>query len=87
MQAIGDFKASTIMGKANAGTDGKADVATGGFSSCAALEKNGAATSHHAVVVEDKKSVGKVLPWVHIAISNAKRSILDTYHDIKAEFL
>lgn len=24
---------------------------------------------------------------MHIAISNAKRSILDTYHDIKAEFL
>ncbi len=31
--------------------------------------------------------MGKVLPWVHIAISNAKRSMLDTYHDIKAEFL
>ena len=37
--------------------------------------------------MDDKKKVGKVLPWVHIAISNAKRSILDTYHDIKAEFL
>ena len=31
--------------------------------------------------------VREVLPWVHIAISNAKRSILDTYDDIKAEFL
>ena len=50
-------------------------------------EKNGVASSHHTVVTDDKRSVGKVLPWVHIVISNVKRSILDTYHDIKAEFL
>ena len=62
-------------------------MTTDGFSSYAALEKDGVTTSHHAVVADDKKSVGEVLPWVHIAISNAKRSILDTYHDIKAEFL
>lgn len=87
MLVIGDFKASTITGKIKTGTDGNADVTTDGFSSYAALEKDGVTTSHHAVVADDKKSVGKVLPWVHIAISNAKRSILDTYHDIKAEFL
>ena len=33
-----------------------------------------------------RKWVGKVLPWMYIAISNAKRSILDTYHDITAEY-
>ena len=87
MQVIGNFKASTIMGKIKAGTDGNADVTTDGFSSYAALEKDGVATSHHAFISDDKKSVGKVLPWVHIAINNAKRSILDTYHDIKVEFL
>lgn len=26
--------------------------------------------------------VGQILPWVHIAISNAKRLFLDVYHDI-----
>jgi len=26
--------------------------------------------------MRDKTMVGKVLPWVHISISNAKRSIL-----------
>ena len=87
MQVIDDFKASAITGKIKQGTDGNADVTTDGFSSYASLEKNGVASSHHAVVTDDKRSVGKVLPWVHIAISNAKRSILDTYHDIKAEFL
>ena len=87
MQVIDDFKASTITGKIKQGTDGSADVTTDGFSSYASLEKDGVTSSHLAVVTDDKKSVGKVLPWVHIAISNAKRSILDTYHDIKAEFL
>lgn len=87
MQVIGDFKASTITDKIKAGTDGNADVTTYGLSSYASLEKKGAATSHHAVVADNKKSVEKVLPRVHIAISNAKRNIPDTYHDIKAEFL
>jgi hypothetical protein len=27
------------------------------------------------------------LPWVHIAISNAKRQIINTFHDVKPEFL
>ena len=87
MQVIDDFKASTITGKIKQGTDGNADVTTDGFSSYASLGKDGAAISHQAIVTDDKRSVGKVLPWVHIVISNAKRSILDAYHDIKAEFL
>jgi hypothetical protein len=34
-----------------------------------------------------KEKVGSVLPWVHIAISNAKRMLLDIHHDIKPEHL
>ncbi|KAA4159524.1 IS1595 family transposase, partial [Bacteroides ovatus] len=68
-------------------TDGKVNATTDGSNTYASLEKAGAVASHKAVVMDDKKKVGKVLPWVHIAISNAKRSILDTYHDINAEFL
>jgi hypothetical protein len=37
------------------------------------------------VILKDK--VGEVLPWVHIEISNAKRQLLNTYHDVKPEFL
>ena len=33
------------------------------------------------------KEVGKVLSWVHIAISNAKWLLLDIYHDIRPEYL
>jgi hypothetical protein len=41
---------------------------------------------HNANVIP-KDKIGKDLPWVHIAISNAKRQILNTFHDVKPEFL
>ncbi len=41
----------------------------------------------HRPKVIPKEDVGKVLPWVHIAISNAKRVLLNTFHDIQPEFL
>ena len=37
--------------------------------------------------VIQKQDIGKVLPWVHIAISNAKCMFLDIYQDIKPECL
>lgn len=39
----------------------------------------------HQVIEPDQ--VGKILPWVHIAISNAKRLLLDVYHDITPDYL
>ncbi|KAA6329635.1 hypothetical protein EZS27_021575, partial [termite gut metagenome] len=33
------------------------------------------------------EDIGKVLPWVHIVISNSKSLLIDTYHGIKKEFL
>ena len=41
----------------------------------------------HRPQVIPKNEIGKILPWVHIAISNAKRMLLDIYHDIKPEYL
>jgi hypothetical protein len=41
---------------------------------------------HNSQVIP-KDKVGEILPWVHIAISNAKRQLLNTHHDIKPEFL
>ena len=37
--------------------------------------------------VIDPKDIGKVLPWVHIAISNAKTQLADMHHGNKPEFL
>ena len=41
---------------------------------------------HHAQVIPPRE-VGKVLPWVHIVISNAKRQLLDVFHSVDVEFL
>jgi len=41
----------------------------------------------HDAQVIPKEKVGEILPWVHIAISNSKRQILNTFHKVKPEFL
>ncbi len=43
--------------------------------------------SEHNSEVIPKEKIGEKLPWVHIAISNAKRQLLNSYHNIKPEFL
>lgn len=41
----------------------------------------------HISKVVDPKDIGKVLPWVHICISNAKSVIADYFHGVKDSFL
>ena len=41
----------------------------------------------HRPKVVPRKEAGKALPWVHIAISNAKRLFLGVHHSIKREYL
>lgn len=43
-------------------------------------------TEHKSQVI-DPKDIGKVLPWVHIAIANSKTQLTDMYHGVKPEFL
>lgn len=69
------------------GTEKGTRMVTDASGSYASLEKHRLTALHESVIMNDKCKVGKVLPRVHITISNAKRSIPDTYHDIKAEFM
>jgi len=41
----------------------------------------------HKSQVIDPKDIGKVLPWVHIAIGNSKSSFRATHYGIKPEFM
>ena len=41
---------------------------------------------HHSQVIPPRE-VGRVLPWVHIVISNAKRQVLDVFHNVKDDYL
>lgn len=43
-------------------------------------------TEHKSQIVA-QKDISKVLPWVHIAISNAKTLLADMHYGIKHEFL
>jgi predicted RNA-binding Zn-ribbon protein involved in translation (DUF1610 family) len=85
MQVIPDLKAATIDERvAEAINMPSATLTTDGSSSYTHFKDN--AKKHISHVVEPKQ-VSKVLPWVHITISNAKRQLLDIYHDIKPEYL
>ena len=41
----------------------------------------------HVSEISSKETTVKTLPWVHIAISNAKRTLLGIYHKIKGKYL
>lgn len=41
----------------------------------------------HVTEKSSNETTVKVLPWVHIAISNAKRTLLGIYHKIKGKYL
>lgn len=43
--------------------------------------------AEHTSLVVEPKNIGKVLPWVHIAIANAKTLFADLYHGIRKDFL
>jgi hypothetical protein len=43
--------------------------------------------THHKIIVEDKKEVSKVFPWVHTAISNAKKKLLGLHHQVKDAYM
>lgn len=45
------------------------------------------ATVHEKVIVKNKKEVCKVFPWVHTAISNAKKKLLGLHHQVKDVYM
>ena len=84
MFVIGDLKAGTIDPIVSANIDKESIVGS---------DHSTSYTNFHSLVKEHrpqvipKEEVGKMLPWVHIAISNAKRMLLDVFHDIRPEYL
>jgi hypothetical protein len=84
MFVIKDLKASTIDSKVSGNIDRVAVIDS---------DHSTSYTNFHSLVKEHRPKVipkdelGKMLPWVHIAISNAKRMFLDVFHDIQPEYL
>ena len=84
MKVIDDLQANTINEQVQSLAKDVSAIDSDASSSYVDLK--GFVPEHNAQVIE-KDKVGENLPWVHIAISNAKRQILNTFHDVKPEFL
>jgi hypothetical protein len=84
MQVIPDLNAETIKKQVVSGVSDKATLITDDSTSYVDLK--GIVKEHNAQVIP-KEKIGEILPWVHLAISNAKRMLLDIHHCIRPEFL
>ena len=84
MQVIDDLKKETINEQVHQLASNASEIDTDDSKSY--VELKDFVPRHNAQVIP-KEKVGEILPWVHIPISNAKKVLLNTYHDVKPEFL
>ena len=84
MIVIDDLKSETITPLVQENVCNEAIIDTDHSTSYVKLKD---VVKEHRPIVIPKTKVGEVLPWVHIAISNAKRQLLNIYHSIKPEYL
>jgi predicted RNA-binding Zn-ribbon protein involved in translation (DUF1610 family)/transposase-like protein len=84
MIVINDLKSNTITPLVKKNVSDKASIDSDDSTSYVKLKD---VVKEHRPQVIPKKEVSKMLPWVHIAISNAKRMLPDIFHDIKPEYL
>ncbi len=84
MKVIEDLKAETITPIVNDNVSEKSILLTDNSNSYTDLKD---IVLEHKAQIIPKEKIEEMLPWVHIAISNAKRMLLDIHHDIKPEFL
>ena len=84
MIVIPDLKAATIDDKTVNSVSSESCVTTD--ASCSHKNFKNLFNEHKSQVI-DPGDIGKVLPWVHIAIANAKTLFADIYHGVKPEFL
>lgn len=84
MLVIDDLKAETIENKVTLCIEQDSTIKTDNSTSYTNLKK---VVKEHIAQVIPKELIGVVLPWVHIAIGNAKRQIADIHRGIKPDYL
>jgi len=84
MKVIPNLKADTITSLVKENISEESELITDDSTSYVKLKD---VVAKHEAQVIPKENIGKVLPWVHIAISNAKRLFLNLFHDIKPELM
>lgn len=84
MIVINDLKSDTITPLVEKNVSDEAAIDSDDSTSYVKLKD---IVKEHRPQVIPKEKIGTILPWVHIAISNAKRMLLDIFHDIKPQYL
>ena len=84
MQVVDDLKADTATKIVKEQVDYQSDIQSDDSTTYKKL--NDVVKLHIAQVIKPEE-IQKVLPWVHICISNVKRLLLDMYHQLRNEYL
>ena len=84
MQVINDLSADTVTGVVKEQVDSQAEIISDDSTSYTKLKE--VVKLHQAQVIKPQ-DIPKILPWVHIAIGNVKRLLLDMHHQLKKEYL
>jgi hypothetical protein len=84
MVVIDDLKADAISKTVKEHVNPQAELTTDDATPYSKLSEH--VKSHHAQVIK-KEDLPKILPWVHIAIGNVKRLLLDVHHQLTKEYL
>ena len=84
MVVIPDLKSKTITPIAGECIDAEASVVSDGTKSHVKFPEMSGEYVGRVIGIDE---IGKVLPWVHVAIANAKTMLANIYHGIKPEFL
>ena len=83
MKVISSLKKEEVAQTVNQMVEGGSKIISDGSNSFNDLTKDFELVSN----VVPKKNINSILPWVHKAISNAKRLLLDVHHRIDDDFL
>lgn len=84
MVVVDDLKANTITPIVETNIAKNTIIVSDDSNSYVKLKDIGV---EHKPQIIPKDMVNEMLPWVHIAISNAKRLLLDIYHDVEPQYL
>jgi hypothetical protein len=84
MKVIPNIKSETITGEVSKNVSKDSKIDSDDSTSYVKLAE--VVSEHHLQVINGKEA-WMILPWVHVAISNAERLITNTFHDIKPEYL
>lgn len=84
MMVVDDLEAGTIAAVVESDIDPSSTVVSDAYAGNNRIKEK---VARHISRVVPSDQAGKVLPWVHIAISNAKRQFLGVHHSIKEGYL